>query len=130
MFRMEYLFFFVHAPVHWFLAVICFRQHEICFLDSIPKDHKKRFDRLMDILVHLAKTTLVGMEFDATEWKKVEVDVPWQDNAYDCGVFSCMFMLHFVAGIFQNSRPSSSTNSKDVLNQTHEPSGTFHTFFD
>jgi hypothetical protein len=30
------------------------------------------------------------MEFDATEWKKVEVDVPWQQNAYGCGVSSCM----------------------------------------
>lgn len=115
MFRMGYLSFFVHMPGHWFLAVICFRQREICFLDSIPKDHKEWFDRLMNFLMHFAKATLVGVEFDPTEWKNVEVDVPWQENAYDCGVFSCMFMLHFVAGIFQNRRPSFLFNQENMV---------------
>lgn len=111
MFRMGYLVFFVHAPAHWFLAVICFRQHEICFLDSIPKDHQKWFDCLMHFLVYLAK----GMEFDPSEWTKVEVDVPCQENVIDCGVFACMFMLHFVAGTFQNIQPSFPFNQNNMV---------------
>jgi Ulp1 family protease len=116
LFRMGYLCFNVHAPGHWFLAVICFRQHEICFLDSIPKDHKKWFDRLMDFLTYLAKTKCSTDErFDRNEWRKIEVDVPCQKNAYDCGVFSCMFMLHFVAAIFQDRQPSFPFNQSNII---------------
>ncbi len=115
LFRLGYLCFHVHMPGHWFMAGICFREHEICFLDSIPKDHKKWFDRLIDFLTHLAKTKCTeDVQFDPTEWKKVEVDVPCQENAYDCGVFSCVFMLHFVAAILQSRQPSFPFDQRNI----------------
>jgi Ulp1 family protease len=116
LFKMGYLCFIVNAPRHWFLAVICFRQHEICFLDSIPKDHKEWFNRLIDFLMHVAKTKCsADIQFNSSEWRKVEIDAPCQENIYDCGVFSCMFMLHFVAAIFQNRRPTFPFNQSHMI---------------
>jgi sentrin-specific protease 1 len=116
LFRMGYLCLIVHAPKHWFLAVICFRQHEICFLDSIPKHHKEWFGRLIDFSMLVAKTKCsADVQFNSSEWRKVEIDVPCQENLYNCGVFSCMNMLHFVAAIFQNKRPTFPFNQSHMI---------------
>ena len=97
-----HLMFAVHTkgPLHWFLVHVRFGPKQVIFLDSIKKDHSKWFERILAFLEHLADSNTV--RFDRSEWKMKEPVVPQQENGYDCGVFTCIFMLYSVAAVIQD----------------------------
>ena len=39
-----------------------------------------------------------GIEYDTSDWECDTPKVPTQENSYDCGVFTCMFMEYTARG--------------------------------
>lgn len=76
--------------VHWTLGVINFRERTVQHLDSLGTGGSGKVrEYLMRWVADEAKDK--GKEYNASEWKAVEADVPIQRNSDDCGVFLCKF---------------------------------------
>ncbi|QRW00650.1 Ulp1 protease family, carboxy-terminal catalytic domain protein [Ceratobasidium sp. AG-Ba] len=78
--------------MHWTCAAINFAKKRIEYYDSMGTNRGKIYKHLREYLnkEHLDKKK---KPFDFTGWKDYfSDDAPQQDNAHDCGVFSCQFM--------------------------------------
>ncbi|KAF8958609.1 hypothetical protein BDZ97DRAFT_1906421 [Flammula alnicola] len=86
------LFAINHANLHWTAVAINLRRKRFESYDSMGASHKAVFQLLCDYLnkEHLDKRKA---PFDTTSWEYWSpVDIPRQENSFDCGVFTCHFL--------------------------------------
>ncbi|XP_055300805.1 sentrin-specific protease 1-like isoform X2 [Sitodiplosis mosellana] len=78
---------------HWCMAIIDMRYRTIKYYNSIGAPN----DAVLTSLLQYLKDEYRDKkreEFDMSGWQKENVlglNIPQQDNGYDCGVFSCMY---------------------------------------
>ena len=84
---------------HWFSTEIDFMNRKVCFMDSVLQDHTADFKVIVSFLKYLQRDTA---ECKLNEWQMEEIQVPTQQNGYDCGVFTALFILYSVFSIFKN----------------------------
>ena len=78
---------------HWTCVVIFMQEKRIQFYDSMRGDGYHYSDGLLKYLKDEWAAKKGGELPDAEKWRVVgaETVVPWQNNGYDCGVFTCMY---------------------------------------
>ncbi|XP_039833070.1 ubiquitin-like-specific protease 1D isoform X3 [Panicum virgatum] len=102
-FRKDYILFPVHADAHWSLVIVCMPAKE---------DHSGPMVLHLDSLkgqVHQSKNIFIVVDrFLKTEWMhlngknltrkivKKSINVPQQENGYDCGLFALFYMERFI----------------------------------
>ncbi|KAL5226022.1 hypothetical protein ABZP36_012661 [Zizania latifolia] len=114
-FQKAYLIFPVHADTHWSLVIICMPTKEdksgpiILHLDSL-KFHSSKFilsivERFLKEEWNYMKETgsLEDFHLHESVWKnlprniwKKSIEVPQQENDYDCGLFVLYYMKRFI----------------------------------
>ncbi|CAE6404485.1 unnamed protein product, partial [Rhizoctonia solani] len=83
---------------HWTCAAINFQKKRIEYHDSMGRKRGKVYKILRDYLSKEHKDKK-KKDFDFTGWEDYfDDDAPQQENAYDCGVFSCQFMEYLSRG--------------------------------
>ncbi|KIY69675.1 cysteine proteinase [Cylindrobasidium torrendii FP15055 ss-10] len=81
-----------HNNVHWTAAVINFKRKRIESYDSMGGCRPPVYAMLRHYLDAEHKNKK-KKPFDFTDWTDHRVeDLPQQENAYDCGVFTCQFL--------------------------------------
>jgi sentrin-specific protease 1 len=97
-FEKDYIIIPVHLGMHWCCAVIDFKQKKFIYYDSLHGNNPKCL-RLLRQYVEDESMDKKGVPYDTSDWldstPKVHLinqDIPAQENGYDCGVFTCMFM--------------------------------------
>lgn len=97
-FEKDYIIIPVHLGMHWCCSVIDFKRKRFVYYDSLQGNNSKC------LLVIFAKQLLreylesesvdkKKVEYDTSDWVDISPkDIPAQENGYDCGVFTCMFM--------------------------------------
>jgi len=81
----------IHLGNHWCLAVVNFRDKRFEYYDSLGGENKKCLERLEKYVKDEYKTKHNG-EYDTSQWEfHTPLDIPHQQNGYDCGVFMCKF---------------------------------------
>jgi sentrin-specific protease 1 len=81
----------IHLGNHWCLAVVNFSEKRFEYYDSLGGENKKCLERLERYVKDEYKTKHNG-EFDTSQWEfHTPLDIPHQQNGYDCGVFMCKF---------------------------------------
>jgi Ulp1 family protease len=112
------LTFAIHVkgnPVgHFFLAEVDFEPCEIRFMDSIPdQDHSTQFEVILKFITYLqSKYSMLN----AQKWQRKELQTPTQQNGYDCGVFTILFMSYTVASFYVNKPIAFPFDQSDVDN--------------
>jgi Ulp1 family protease len=84
---------------HWFSTKVDFMNRKVCFMDSVLQDHTADFDVIVSFLKYLQRDTV---KCKLNERQMEEIQVPTQQNGYDCGVFTALFTLYSVFSIFKN----------------------------
>ncbi|CAK4099292.1 unnamed protein product [Aphanomyces euteiches] len=93
LFSMDKIFVPVNVRnVHWCLAVIFMKEKRIQYFDSMNGAGTQCLEVLFKYL-HDEMQNKKNTQFDETDWELVSSteDTPQQNNAHDCGVFTCMF---------------------------------------
>ena len=74
---------------HWILLVVDNREKKVFSLDSLRSQRLAQRTNIMKWVEHehIAK----NVNFDKKKWSSEAVEVPSQDNGYDCGPFVCLF---------------------------------------
>ncbi|KAJ7630731.1 cysteine proteinase [Roridomyces roridus] len=81
-----------HNNVHWTAAAINFRQKRIESFDSMHEARHRVF-KLLRQYVDAEHRNKKKTPFDFTGWEDYSSeDTPWQENGFDCGVFTCQFL--------------------------------------
>jgi sentrin-specific protease 1 len=82
--------------MHWCLSVINFKKKRFEYYDSLFGQN----DRCLTLLKEYIKNESLDkkkVEYDTSDWIfYTPKNIPCQQNGYDCGVFTCMFM-EFIA---------------------------------
>ncbi|KAE8784490.1 Sentrin-specific protease 2 [Hordeum vulgare] len=113
-FRRGYIVLPIHGAAHWSLVIICIPAKEsnsgpvVLHLDSLgmhPTDEIYRTVRrfLEEEWKHLRKNPPSDISLSDTIWEdlprnihKEIVEVPGQNNAYDCGIFMLYYIQRFI----------------------------------
>lgn len=77
------LFIPVHQSAHWTLLVLSPRTRHVEYFDSLGGSPDRFVQRIKGLLEYNLKN-----EFVADEWSFLETPGPYQENGYDCGVFT------------------------------------------
>ncbi|XP_024527147.1 ubiquitin-like-specific protease 1D [Selaginella moellendorffii] len=103
-FSKSYLFLPINDRLHWSLAIVCFSLSDggltpyIFHLDSLDNGHSSRelFKYIQKYLEleHAQMETAIEIKWRETVKKRVEV--PRQENEYDCGLFLLYYIKRFV----------------------------------
>ena len=83
--------------VHWYLAVVNFRDKRVEVFDSIrDRQREKTRGTLLGWLerTYPARFSKAFPTFEWSELKSPPESVPQQDNGSDCGVFTCLFAAY------------------------------------
>ncbi|XP_073236946.1 sentrin-specific protease-like [Porites lutea] len=90
-FEYDKIFIPVHLPGHWVLGVVDFGSKVISYWDSMKSSANCAFyENLRSFLKE--ESVKRGRTFLEEQWlDQYPQDIPKQDNAYDCGMFVCMF---------------------------------------
>ncbi|GJN87836.1 hypothetical protein Rhopal_000791-T1 [Rhodotorula paludigena] len=81
-----------HNNNHWCCAAINLAQKRFEYYDSLGRPRPFVYDRLRNWLAAEHKNRKKS-EIDLSDWEDYWLDdVPQQNNANDCGMFTCMFM--------------------------------------
>ncbi|CRG96975.1 sentrin-specific protease 1, putative [Plasmodium gallinaceum] len=80
---------------HWTLGAINIKDKKIKLYDSLNMPNKKFFEYIRRYIIDEAKDKK-KIDIDISTWKynkdgNSEMGIPYQENGYDCGVFTCMF---------------------------------------
>jgi sentrin-specific protease 1 len=79
------------SNTHWTLAVVYVRKKEIVYFDSMNGDGTRYLQALARWFREDVKDKK-GVEVDTSEWAlRNELNVPQQQNGFDCGVFAVTF---------------------------------------
>ncbi|KAI3632536.1 hypothetical protein MIR68_009642 [Amoeboaphelidium protococcarum] len=84
----------IHLGAHWCMSCIDFRQKTCTYYDSL---HGSGQNTLSALRLYLEQESLDKKKrpFDFTGWTfRCDVDIPAQENGYDCGVFALTFAEH------------------------------------
>jgi len=87
---------------HWILITADFIEQRICVHDSLSIGAMKYAEALLRYFREesIAKTGCSLNELtDGREWSVVSASCPQQDNSFDCGVFTCIFLECFALNI-------------------------------
>lgn len=90
-FSKDLVFVPINKSYHWVLGVIDMKNKKISIYDSLYGKDQRTLDILLRYLEeeHLDKKKT---EYDTSDWKtEAPNNIPKQENAYDCGVFTCIF---------------------------------------
>lgn len=88
-FKAKKLYIPVPLPFHWALVEVDFEQHMVSYFDSKFGDGSKYVAAVADFLRCEFKATNPGQEIPV--WAvTISAKCPWQENAFDCGVFVCL----------------------------------------
>ncbi|KAL5236051.1 hypothetical protein ACI65C_003461 [Semiaphis heraclei] len=92
---------------HWTLIYIDFIKKTVSYLNSIESVHtnieKRNYwkDRVLNVLCDVPKTWKPKQNVgDINKWKDMFVQIPYQDDGFNCGVF----MLYFANQLMSNKR--------------------------
>ncbi|GAW83714.1 sentrin-specific protease 1 [Plasmodium gonderi] len=80
---------------HWTLGSINIKEKKIKLYDSLNMPNKKFFEYMKRYIVDEMRDKK-QKELDVSAWEynkdgRSEAGIPYQENGYDCGVFTCMF---------------------------------------
>ena len=78
---------------HWFLLVVYPTQHSIVVLDSLAGSCvKPKWQRSVQKMMKILQSIDNSIDFQKwTFYASVAKEIPQQSNAYDCGVFVCLY---------------------------------------
>ncbi|XP_051128026.1 ubiquitin-like-specific protease ESD4 [Andrographis paniculata] len=77
----------IHKEIHWCLAIINKKEKKFQYLDSLKGNDKQVLNVLARYFVDEVKDKC-GKTIDVSSWdKEFVVDLPEQENGYDCGMF-------------------------------------------
>ena len=87
---------------HWFLACIDFRNQCIIFYNSMPDQHLKQYERLLEFVEFVWKQECTEISFPLGNiekptketWSRVIHDTPQQTDCSACGVFTILYMSY------------------------------------
>jgi hypothetical protein len=97
-FTLDKVFVPVHLGNHWCLAVINFADKRFEYYDSLGGENPKCLERLRRYVKDEYRTKHKG-EYDLSEWQDyTPLNIPHQQNGYDCGVFMCKFADYLSRG--------------------------------
>ena len=84
-----------HESLHWTGAVINFTSKTIVFADSMGSSNPVFCHRLW-CLLEVASQVFRGHSFDFSGWRWGSLGLlgPQQPNAYDCGIFATVLLVH------------------------------------
>jgi hypothetical protein len=92
---------------HWTLIYVDFIKKTVSYLNSIESVHndieKRNYwkDRVLNVLCGVPKTWKPKQNVgDINKWKDAFVQIPYQDDGFNCGVF----MLYFANQLMSNKR--------------------------
>jgi Ulp1 family protease len=84
--------------MHWCCAVIDFKEKKFRYYDSLHGNNSKCL-KLLREYVEQESLDKKKVAYDTSDWKDetpkvsmINKDCPAQENGFDCGVFTCMFM--------------------------------------
>ncbi len=111
------VFFFNIHESHWLGVKLEQSKKRILVYDSYAGDHETQFEHIEEI------ATRLGVD---GPFERIEMKVPHQRNATDCGVTTCLFMLCMAQNIDEELMYDSPTMSRqfrltlfaDIVNQT------------
>ncbi|KAG5639315.1 hypothetical protein H0H81_004517 [Sphagnurus paluster] len=86
-----------HSNAHWTSAAINFRRKRIESYDSMGIKRSIVFKALRAYL-DAEHRTKKNKPFDFTGWEDHSIEEPQQENGYDCGVFTCQFLVGLSRG--------------------------------
>ncbi|XP_044428611.1 uncharacterized protein [Triticum aestivum] len=102
MWRSNMLYFPICRFSHWFSFVVCLKEKLFVFLDSLYGEfsdfHLAIRDPIVNNFINLWDTyvtPILRKRIDFQNFDIVYPAVPQQNNTYDCGVFSVMYMKHW-----------------------------------
>ena len=82
---------------HWMLVIVYPKKNIIASYDSINGNNEEVVNNVLKLLHFLVKKD--SDEEDCfKEWDFLVIDGPQQNNAFDCGVFMCIFALFVMKG--------------------------------
>lgn len=91
-FSLDYIIIPVHLRLHWVCAVINFKLKRFEYYDSLHGSNQECLDHLREYVEEEYKDKKKSV-YDTSGWSDyMPKNVPNQENGYDCGVFTCMFM--------------------------------------
>ncbi|KAL5206421.1 hypothetical protein ABZP36_034630 [Zizania latifolia] len=127
-----YIILPIHGTAHWSLIIICIPSKEInsgpfiLHLDSLEIHHSaKIFDTVAKYLeaewCHLRKNPPPDISISETIWEdlprnihKEKVQVPQQNNEYDCGIF----MLYYIERFMREAPERFTRDNLDMFSRT------------
>ncbi|RDB29604.1 Sentrin-specific protease 1 [Hypsizygus marmoreus] len=86
-----------HSNAHWTGAAINFRRKRIESYDSMGTRRNIVF-KLLRKYLDAEHQNKKKKPFDFTGWEDYSLEEPLQENGYDCGVFTCQFLLGLARG--------------------------------
>ncbi|VAH04594.1 unnamed protein product [Triticum turgidum subsp. durum] len=102
MWRSNMLYFLICRFSHWFSFVVCLKEKLFVFLDSLYGEfsdfHLAIHDPIVNNFINLWDTyvtPILRKRIDFENFDIVYPAVPQQNNTYDYGVFSVMYMKHW-----------------------------------
>ena len=106
---------------HWSAILINFVDNTITHLDSLNKYDRNKSDPIIKLVkVGLSKLNVDSL-LDQNALKQILIDCPVQENMYDCGVFTCLFIRFIANGLLsftfnQNDITEFRTHMKNEIN--------------
>ncbi|CAN7976785.1 unnamed protein product [Ixodes persulcatus] len=114
LFDMDLILVPVHSQNHWSLVALWMKEQTFLFLDSMGREDKRCYRRLMKYLrnEHRLEKEQPLVEPDEGWVYKFPKNIPIQSNTDDCGVFVCLYAerlarqapFDFAAGNIQELR--------------------------
>ena len=97
-FAKDYIIIPVHLGMHWCCSVIDIKRKRFLYYDSLHGGNSKCL-RLLREYIEQESLDKKKVELDTSDWTaaapnvpNTNQDIPAQENGFDCGVFTCMFM--------------------------------------
>lgn len=80
----------IHLSLHWCLAVLNIRDQRIEYYDSL--NGRDPCSALFKDYLETEHQSKKNQPIDLSSWQAIQyLDIPQQNNGYDCGVFACQF---------------------------------------
>ncbi|KAI9136588.1 hypothetical protein BKA69DRAFT_1103189 [Paraphysoderma sedebokerense] len=91
LFSLDYVIFPVHLHVHWCCGMINLKKKRFEYYDSLHGQNPQFF-KLMRLYLTEEHRDKKKSDIDLSDWEDyAPLDIPAQQNGYDCGVFASMF---------------------------------------